>query len=189
MLESASQLVKMIRGERHRKRRDLCPRRARRDRLLHRASAAKRSVPRALVALSHRIGHLRRCPIDQHFKASFAQRSLRHAAHPERTRVDRLRRDPRANNRALRARRRALGARLLDDYRGGLGRPSSHSRCADRCLRCHWSKARCIAHVYPAHVGDNARRADARRTPSGQSGGDTHRTLSKQAEELASSTT
>ena len=186
--KSAAQLVKMIGGERHGEKRDLCPRRSRGGRLLHRASAAKRSVPRALVALSNGIGHLRRGPVDQHFEAPFAQRRLGRSAHPERARVHRLRRDTRANNRTLRARRGALGARLLDDDRSGLGRASSHSRCADRCRRCYWGKARCVAHLYPAHVGDHAWRADARRTTPRQGGWDTPRTLSKNAEEFSSST-
>lgn len=46
----------------------------------------------------------------------------------------------------------------------GLGRPSYHSRCADRCRYCHWSKARGVPHVYPGHAGDHAWRADARGT-------------------------
>jgi hypothetical protein len=49
-----------MRGERHGERRDLRHRRSRSGRLVHRASAAKRSVPRALAALSDRIGQLRR---------------------------------------------------------------------------------------------------------------------------------
>ena len=127
---------------------------------------------------SDRIGHLRRGPVDQHFEALFAQRGLNRAAHSEWARVHRLRRDPRSDDRALRARRRALGARLLDDDRSGLGWPSFHSDRAHRFRHCHWSKARRVANLYPAHVGDYAWRADARRAAPRQEGSDTHRTLS-----------
>jgi len=174
--------------ERHGQRRDLCSRRSRGGGLLHRASAAKWSVPRALVAFPHRIGHLWRRPTDRHFQARLDQRGLGRAAYPERARVRRLRRNPRANYRALRTRRRALGKRFVDDDRSGLGWPARDSDCADRGRHCHWSKARCVAHIHPDHVGDHAWCADARRTTPREGGWNTHRTLSKSAAKCSAST-
>jgi hypothetical protein len=177
---SAAQLVKMIRGERRGERRDLCPRRSRGSRLLHRASAAKRSVPRALFALSHRLGIygvVLLTDTSKHVSLNVASAVLLILSGLASIGFGVIAGEQSSSS----CEAASLGARLLDDDRSGLGQPSSHSHCADRCRRCYRSKARCVAHVYPAHFGDHVCRADARRTTPRQSGRDSHRTCSKKA--------
>ena len=65
-LSGRSTFAKMTFRDDHGERRDLCSRWPRGGLLLHRAPAAKQSLSRVFVALSNRIGHLRRGPVDEH---------------------------------------------------------------------------------------------------------------------------
>src|SRR5437763_15638665 len=92
-------------------------------RVLHRAAATDRSVPRAITYLPDRPWDLRPRLADGHGKAPGAYRRLSGAPHLECGGVGRLRRNTRTNERALHARRRVVGAGVVDDDRSRVGRP------------------------------------------------------------------
>jgi hypothetical protein len=101
--------------------------------------------------------------------------------------LDRLRRDSRTDDRAVRTRRRAVGARVVDDDRSRLGWPRAHARRADRHRGRPWSAGCGVAGVHPADARDHAGHADDRRQTARQSDGFAHGSELGNAKEFSSS--
>jgi hypothetical protein len=133
-------------------------------RVLCRAPAAKRPLPRAVADFAARARALRPCPTARHVAARSTHGGLDRPAWAERLGINRIRRVSRSDHQPVRPRRRAVGAGVMEDDRRRMGRSTTDADCADRdrggCRRA----VRSIAHIDPCDDRDHFGGADACRS-------------------------